>query len=251
MSVTEPLVDASAFTVGAMEAQEKREQQAAIQEFEQRKKEKEKDKEETRTKRKVMDKVVKGPPASVVKEQMKQQERKEERMRYETEEAEKRDIMKKIGQYVEKFPGLMSKLPRITGRISLAEAQAILTQIYEILSTVDSYKNLKMEIGFGIGLVEKFFSNKERVSYLPEPMRYDLKGITQLFMEGVFDDLDPIIVELDIEYPWLGRRNFWWRAFGAVKSIADKVHLMNTNPEAKRIFEMSQRRPVPLSEPLD
>ena len=90
------------------------------------------------------------------------------------------------------------------------------------------------------------------MAQLPKPLQLNLSGLSDLFRKGKFPELEPLIAEVDIEYPWIGKRSLWLRVLGAFSSIATKVHLYNTNPAAKMIFEMDKRAPVELQEePVD
>ena len=95
-------------------------------------------------------------------------------------------------------------------------------------------------------------SRKENVARLPEPLQVNLTGLSSLFRTGKFPELDPLIAEFDIEYPWIGKRSLLWRVVGTFGEILAKVQLYNTNPAAKMIFEMDNKGPIHLSEePVD
>ena len=95
-------------------------------------------------------------------------------------------------------------------------------------------------------------SRKENVAQLPELFQVNLAGLSTLFRTGKFPELDPLIAEVDIEYPWIGKRSLLWRVVGTFGEILTKVHLYNTNPAAKMIFDMDKRGPIHLSEePVD
>ena len=76
----------------------------------------------------------------------------------------------------------------------------------------------------------------------------NLTGMSILFRNGKFPELDPLIAEVDIDYPWIGKRSLLWRVVGAFGEILSKVHLYNTNPAAKMIFDMDMRGPIHMSE---
>jgi len=143
---------------------------------------------------------------------------------------------------------LMNKIPKITQKTSLAEAQEILLQIRETMDSVNSVRTIVSYIDMGFFMAEGFMSDPKFVTRLPPPLQCNLSGLTQLFREGHFPELDPLIAEIDIEYPWIGRRSLMWRLLGALTGIAQKVHLYNTHPSGKKIFEMEARPPVNVKE---
>jgi len=79
---------------------------------------------------------------------------------------------------------------------------------------------------------------------IPKPFQFYLRGLSSLMRQGKFPEIDPIIAQLDIEYPWLGRRGLWARTISALAGIAFKVHLYNTDPAMKKIIELGDSRPV-------
>ena len=68
----------------------------------------------------------------------------------------------------------------------------------------------------------------------------NLTGLSTLFRTGKFPELDPLIAEVDSEYPCIGRRSLLWRVVRSFGKILTKVHLYNTNPAAKMIFDMDR-----------
>ena len=231
-----PPFDASEFTVAAIDEKEKREEEFV--------EEKKKEESSAKIRDKIFNNIMKPPPPAVIKEQIRQKEK----MIHEAEEVEKRKIFAKIQLYFERFPGLMSKIPKISGRTSLPEAQEILNQIHHTMDSIGSCRAIVNYIDTGFTVLEGFMSDKDKVAHLPKPLQLNLTGISDLFRQGKFPELDPLIAEVDIEYPWLGKRSLILRVLGTFSDIATKVHLYNTNPAAKMIFEMGKRGPVDLKD---
>jgi len=210
-----------------------------------RQKKKEEMMEETRdrTKAQMIANMAKPPPATLIKEHIRQQERAKQ----EAEDSEKRKILTKIQLYYERFPLLAAKIGRLPQRISLPEAQEVLTQIHSTLDSVGSVQNIYGYVDLGFMKLEQFMGDDTSRAKLPSYLQLNLKGLSTLFRQGKFPELEPIIAQLDIEYPWLGRRGLWWRVLGALQSIALKVHLYNSGE--KMIFDLGSRPPVDI--PID
>ena len=237
-----PPIDAKAFTVSAIDATEMKEYEAEMDRV--------KSETSAKSRDKIMAQMMKPPPPAVIRDQIKQKEK----IIHDAEEVEKRKILGKVQLYVERFPMLLNKIPKINlSKLSLPEAQEILIQIREIMDSVNSVRTIVGYLDMGFAFTEGVMSDPKFVSYVPQPLRCNLTGLSKLFREGNFPELDPIIAELDIEYPWIGRRPLIWRLVGALAGIAQKVHIANTYPElAKKMFDMEQRRPMePPEEPVE
>jgi len=233
-------VDATLFTASQMDAA----QQHEVKSIQQMSEEKDKGKRQKKMTEKVMAQMLKPPPVSLVRDKIK----REEKAQHEAEEVEKRKIMGKIIKYTERFPELLAKIPRISARTSLAEAMEILSQIHEAMNSAASMRNIFGMMSTGFSVLEHSMSDKKFVEKLPEKCRYDLRGLTKSFCSGQFPDLAQLIAELDVEYPWLGRRPLLLRTISTLMDTLTKVHLSNTNPAARKIIEMSNVAPVNLDD---
>jgi len=189
-NVTKDPIDASAFTVSAIEGQEEK-----LGESERYKK-RERKVEETneKLKAKMMAEMAKPPPVAVIKENLKQQEKAKQEM----EDVEKSKLYPKIKLYFERFPFLMEKLPKLNGRASLSEVKEYLKMIYDCLDSVGSVRNIVGYIDMGFSKLETYMSDPHNIAGLPSFLQLDLKGMTNLFRQGKFPELDPIIVQMDI-----------------------------------------------------
>ena len=157
-----PPIDASAFTVSSIDDQEKKEERQA----------EEKKKEETvsKSREKAMASLLKPPPPAIIREQIKQNEK----ARQESEDVEKRKLFLKIQLYFERFPGLMGKIPKISAKTSLAEAQEILNQIHHTMDSMGSCRAIIGYIDTGFTIIEGFYNDKEKVAQLPKPLKLNL-----------------------------------------------------------------------------
>jgi len=236
-----PPTDASLFTVAAMEEMEKAQKEAPSKKREKKAPEEPKDPNE-KMRQKMMAQMLKPPPVSIVKENIRQQEKS----KLESEEAEKASLVNKINLYYERFPLLMGKLPKLSPRASLSETQQFLKMVYDVIDSVGSVHTIYGYVDTGLAKLESFMSDPHNVAKLPNCLQLNLKGMVSLFRQGKFPELDPIIAQLDIEYPWLGRRGLWMRTLSAIQGIAYKVHVFNTDPAMKKIMEMGKVPPIHL-----
>lgn len=231
-------IDASMFTAAKMDAAAS-DEAAAVQQMSE---EKDKTQRQTAFKQKAMAQMLKPPPAAVIREKIKQQEKAQ----HDAEEVEKRKIFGMICQYFDRFPQLLQKIPKIGARTSLAEAQEILNQIREAMSSAASLSQIYGMVDFGFKFLEGTMADEKFASRLPERCRWNLKGLSELFENGKFPDLMPLIMEIDIEYPWLGRRPLWLRAISGLANAMFAVHVANTNPAAQKILKMGNTAPLNL-----
>ena len=132
-----PEIQASAFTVSAIEAAEEKKasdtspssQESNIA-------------SSSQVKEKIFSQMLKPPPSAVISDQIK----KNEKARHEFEEVEKRKIFLKIQLYFERFPGLMTKIPKNSARTSLAEAEEILNQIHHTMDSMGRVNSIKSRL---------------------------------------------------------------------------------------------------------
>ena len=166
-----------------------------------------------------MSQMLKPPPPALIREQIKQNEK----ARHDAEEVEKRKLFLKIQLYFERFPGLMNRIPKISARTSLAEAEEILNQIRHTMNSMGSCRNIIKYVETGFTVLEGFMSQKQNVARLPHYLQFNLTGLSTLFRNGKFPELDPLIAEIDIEYPWIGKRSLIYRVIS---------HLLISSPKS-------------------
>lgn len=150
----------------------------------------------------------------------------------------------KIGQYIRHFPGIASRLPKLSPKPTEAECLRMVDIIKEILSTQGSMATIAGYFYQGFTMTELFWGDGKDMTAVPPKLRLNLSNISVLFRDGKFPQLDPLIAELDVEYPWLGRRSLFMRLGSTIMDILFKVNLYNTNPAAAKMFEMESRGPV-------
>lgn len=160
------------------------------------------------------------------------------------EDAKRKQVEAKIKKYVAAFPGIANVIPKPSARASLIELEEILSQIRDEISSqrslhrVRNYANqlfmfLETTWGDGSGAPE----------FVPAKARVNLLKLSEYYRLGAFEaEIEPLLLEIDIEYPWLGRSNLVMRALEATTTVCLKTHAINTNPKAKEVL-------LPSSEP--
>ena len=153
-----------------------------------------------------------------------------------------------ITRYLECFPSLASRVPKLSAKPTVGEVDGVLEAIRETRMSENSMSHMAQMIGMGFGLLESLSSNPVVRARLPPALQLDLTGLSDLYMSRKLPELDPIIMELDIEYPMIGRRPLWFRAAVAFAGVIGRVHMLNTNQLAKKAFEMEGHAPVDVSD---
>lgn len=167
----------------------------------------------------------------------------------ETEEAMKRPLLWKINKYVEAFPWLMQKIPKLTAKSTLPELEMTLGLIREELSSQRSLVNVHRFLDQGVMVMESVWGDGSNMTFVPPQYRLNLTGMTALWRKGQFmEEWEPLIQEIDIEYPWLGRQSLPFRAMEALISMLVTVHVINVNPQARAMFKLDKEKPVVISE---
>jgi hypothetical protein len=190
-----------------------------------------------------MAKMMKGPSDRVMTTALKAQEKMEK----ERDAALVKSLIWKITLYKERFPGLEARLPKLGAKPSVVECEEVLNIIREIMMTRGSIASIAQYVNSGFTLLETFWGDGSKLTSVPEPLRFNVNGISNLFRTGKFPELDPILMEIDIEYPWLGRRPLLVRCLSTLVNIMARVHVYNTNPAARKMFDMEEAKPVDLS----
>ena len=152
-------IEAEAFTVSSIDAQEKKEEESLASQIEEKKREE----ASSKSREKMMAQMLKPPPPAIIREQIKQNDK----ARHDAEEVEKRKLFLKIQLYFERFPGLMTKIPKISARSSLVEAEEILNQIRHTMNSMGSCRNIIKYVEIGFTVLERFMSQKQNVARFP------------------------------------------------------------------------------------
>jgi hypothetical protein len=159
------------------------------------------------------------------------------------EDARKKDVMYKINLYCERFPSVSARLPKMKPTASLQECEEVLCIAREIVSSQNSVNNVIQTFNMGMTIFEAYWGDGSKMAKIHPMLGMNLTGMSKLFREGKFPELDPLICEIDIEYPWIGRRSLLLRFASTMGEMMMKVHLMNTNPAARKILEMASSEP--------
>ncbi|MFA5657079.1 MAG: hypothetical protein WCQ69_08955 [Bacteroidales bacterium] len=171
-------------------------------------------------------------------------EKRHEQLVKQAEAAETRAIMRKIAAYMSRFPWLAEVVPRMRASPSLDEARDMLETIREAMMSQGSVNSIAQLLNHAFTMAEIWWGNGQRFPAVPPPLRFDITGISKLFRENKFPELTPLLMEIDVEYPWLGRRSLPSRFASALVAVILKVNAINTDPNARRAMEMSQQGPV-------
>ncbi len=186
----------------------------------------------------------KAPTQKMMSTMMKAQEKAQK----EAEAGEIKAILWKINLYCERFPGVASRIPKLGPKPSIGECQEVLAIIKDIMMTQGSMSSIATYFNSGFTILETLWGDGTKMTSVPPPLRFNLAGISQLFRQGKFPELEPLIAEMDIEYPWLGRRPLWMRFTSTIADILTRVHIYNTNPAARKLFDMEAQQPVKVDE---
>ena len=178
--------------------------------------------------------------------QMKIDATKDAKVQKVVEEVEKKAVKAKIIKYLERFPDLAKEIPRITERSSLPEYLEILDQIRDKMNSRRSLQNLFKYASSSIAILEQTWGDGSQFTMLPPPLRLNVRGMTEQFQKGLFnDDLVPLLMEIDIEYPWLGRQALPMRVLSTFSTMMVKMHMLNTNPNAQKMASLAKAAPLP------
>lgn len=170
----------------------------------------------------------------------------------ELEDAQKKPYLQKIQLYVERFPFLQDKLMvKVTQRTSLPELVYILTLIRNEMDTRSSLNRLVGGVDVGLLFLEGTWGDGSKMVFLPNELRFNLTGLHRMWKEGLFmEDILPVLQEVDIEYPWLGRQTLPMRGISSLMTVLVKVNLANRSPLAKAAMETQNAKPIdPQREP--
>eukprot|EP00727_Mastigamoeba_balamuthi_P000206 m51a1_g10182 hypothetical protein (76) ;mRNA; f:82215-82442 len=57
------------------------------------------------------------------------------------------------------------------------------------------------------------------------------------YRQDLFDkEIEPVLMKIDIKYPWLGRQSLIGRTLEAFTEMLTKTHIINSDPEAVQIL---------------
>jgi hypothetical protein len=181
--------------------------------------------------------------SSLVKAEMERDKivKKElQKAREESDEVKKKRLATMYNRYMESFPFLAAKIPKINSKTSLVELEEIITLVREEMDSQRSLVQLHKYLDFGFLSLESVWGDGAKMTFVPPPLRFNLK----YHRRGIFrNELEPLLVEIDIEYPWLGRQSIILRAVEALSEVVMKTHLINTNPEARKVLGLETAPP--------
>jgi hypothetical protein len=179
----------------------------------------------------------KGPSEAEVKKMMMM-----------AEAAEKRKLTIKIRRYLDRFPELQRGMPPLSDKSSLEDFQYVLEWVKNQLASANSLQSLYGYANMGFAGLEWLWGDGSKLRFLPPQLRLNLTGISKMVTAHMdqFPEIVPLLKEIDAEYPTLGRQSLPMRCIQAVTSVMFKVHMLNTNPAARKAMEMDHKPPVDL-----
>lgn len=180
-----------------------------------------------------------------IKKAAEESQKEQKKAVAENEEALKKEIIYKINLYKERFPFLNEKIPKVPARISLVEAEEILGMIRYEMDSQKSLEQIWKYFEYGATMMETIWGDGSRMTFLPPELRLNLNGLSKVFRsDAMKEEMDPIIKEMDIEYPSLGRRSLPMRIIEAASTVLIKVHMSNMNPALQRVINLASQPPV-------
>jgi hypothetical protein len=170
--------------------------------------------------------------AEMLKSQAKAAERQavlEEKKALELADASKIAKLTKIKKYLQMFEEALKEVPRPTPHSTEADLDAILVIIRETLGSRQSLSRLRKAFAMCLTVLQGSWGDgKQLPPYVPEALRLDLSHVSEFYKAGLFDEeVEPVLQQLDIEYPWLGRASLLRQTSDMALSIAFKTNYMN------------------------
>ena len=152
-----------------------------------------------------------------------------------------------IARYMEAFPSLLNgHIPKMAARPSFPETMEVLGSIREILASQRSMLQLANYTNVGFTLLETLWGDGSHLTFIDPRFRLNLTNVGTMFRSGMFPEMESLLMEIDIEYPWIGRQGLSMRLMSAMMGIIMKTHVMNTAPQARKMNDISQAQPVQL-----
>ena len=182
---------------------------------------------------------------AAMRERVKETKKIIEKDQKENEDKLKKDMLYKIKVYFERFPFLSDRIQKPRVNASIGELEEIIYLIRHEMDAKNSLANLTNYVLYGVMTLESVWGDGTQMTMVPEQYRINLKGMSRLFNAGVFaSDLEPLLMELDIEYPNLGKRSLLMRTVETFSQMLLKVHLINSNPNAMKLLNLQNQQPV-------
>ena len=174
----------------------------------------------------------------------KQGQKAHEKLEAESEAVHQKRLTLMINRYMEAFPFLRDKIPKISAKVSIPELEEVLKLIREEMDTQRSLIQLHKFTDYGFYMIENYWGDGSKLTFLPPALRVNLTHLNEYHKRGLFrNELEPILMEIDIEYPWLGRQSLVLRSMEALSEVLLRTHMINTNPDARKILGLEQEPP--------
>jgi hypothetical protein len=177
----------------------------------------------------------------IEKEKIKRAFKLEEKLSKEDEERQIRTNLFTIQQWREKFPEAAKKVPSLSSNPSLKQTEVWIESIREVRRLGAAGRTVKSFFGNFLFAFEFAWGNgKNLPDWIPERMKFDSTRLTENFNSGNFPQMDEIIDEVSIEYPWLGSAPLIVRILGKMQEMLVLNDMANRNPLAGKMLGLVQ-----------
>ena len=174
--------------------------------------------------------------------------RKKQEIEEEIEQMQIRDTLEIIGKYIEKWPESAHRIRPLPPKPTLGEVTQCLKSVRETRNRIGSENRVAGILSIAIASFEKWWGSGDK-PWIPPEMRLDVRGITKNFAKKEFTEMNEIVEEIDLEYPWLGRQPLPARALGAFYLSMNEQDQRNKNPDYKaEMAALNKGAPVPIPE---
>ena len=154
--------------------------------------------------------------------------------------------IRKLKLYKERFPQIAHLIPALRKTATEEEVDELLEIVHEEMMSQGSVKSVANMVNGFFRAVEVFWGDGSHYKAIPPQMRLNLLGVSDLFQRQKFPELDLLIMELDIEYPSLGRRSLWSRIASTLLMIFLTVNAAHNDQNLAAELELKTAAPVDL-----
>ena len=185
------------------------------------------------------------PDTTAIKRAAADHAKRSAQLEKDMEMVETRQNIEKINLYMSRFGAFLStRIPKMSARPSLAESQETLDSIRTVMNNQMSVNTIAGYFNTGFVFLEKMWGDGQKMTMVPEELRFNLKGISTNYQQSFNTDFLPLIYEVDIEYPWLGRQSMALRLISSLTKVMLTTHMMNVSPSAKKMADLDSAKPL-------
>jgi hypothetical protein len=178
-------------------------------------------------------------------EKDKEVRKEDQKVRAEIEAVIQKQLHTKINRYMTTFPFLTERIPKIGVKASIPELEEVLRLVREEMDSQRSFIQVKKYMDFGFMALTNYWGDGTKLpAVIPPALRFNLTGLVEYNKQGLFrNELEPLLMEIDIEYPWIGRQSLPIRLLETLSEVMMKTHFINTNPDAQKLFGLVKTAP--------